>query len=104
MNFHPLKLYHDLFGPAVGSTMLRVVPSVLAMVGKRIQQLPTMLAYHARSSITQSYFVVVSKEIVCNERAWPQQCWQSCASASNIVALRFGDHLTKEMLGAELLA
>ena len=33
-----------------------------------------------------------------NERAWPQQCWKSCANGSNIVALRFGDHRTKEML------
>jgi len=36
---------------------------------------------------------------MCNARAWPQQCWNSCASASNIVALRLGDHRTKEMLG-----
>ena len=36
-----------------------------------------------------------------NERAWPQQCWKSCANGSNIVALRFGDHGTKEMLRAE---
>ena len=34
-----------------------------------------------------------------NERAWPQQCWKSCANGSNIVALRFSDHGTKEMLG-----
>ena len=34
-----------------------------------------------------------------NERAWPQQCWKSCANGSNIVALRFDDHGTKEMLG-----
>ena len=34
-----------------------------------------------------------------NKRAWPQQCWKSCANESNIVALRFGDHGTKEMLG-----
>ena len=34
-----------------------------------------------------------------NERAWPQQCWKSGANGSNIVALRFGDHGTKEMLG-----
>ena len=33
-----------------------------------------------------------------NERAWPQQCWKSCANGSNIIALRFGDHGTKEML------
>ena len=34
-----------------------------------------------------------------NERAWPQQCWKSCVNGSNIVALCFGDHGTKEMLG-----
>ena len=34
-----------------------------------------------------------------NERVWPQQCWKSGANGSNIVALRFGDHGTKEMLG-----
>ena len=34
-----------------------------------------------------------------NERAWPQQCWKSCANGSNVVALRLGDHGTKEMLG-----
>ena len=34
-----------------------------------------------------------------NERSWPQQCWKSCANGSNVVALRSGDHGTKEMLG-----
>ena len=34
-----------------------------------------------------------------NERAWPQQCWKSCANGPNIVAPRFGDHGTKKMLG-----
>ena len=34
-----------------------------------------------------------------NERARPQQYWKSCASGSNFVALRFGDHGTKETLG-----
>ena len=33
-----------------------------------------------------------------NKRAWPQQCWKSCANRSHIVAWRFGDHGTKEML------
>ena len=32
-----------------------------------------------------------------NERAWPRQCWKSCANRSNTVALRFGDHGTKEL-------
>ena len=98
MNLHPLKLYPRLFGPTVGPTMLGVVASVLAGVCKRMQQFPAMLAYHACWSITRSYCVAVSKEIVCNERAWPQQCWKSCANGSSIVALRFGDHGTKEML------
>ena len=34
-----------------------------------------------------------------HEHAWPQQCWKSCANGCNIVALRFDDHGTKEMLG-----
>ena len=34
---------------------------------------------------------------MCHARAWPQQCWKSCANGSNIVALRFVDHGTKEM-------
>ena len=34
-----------------------------------------------------------------SERAWAPQCWKSCVNGSNIVALRFGDHRTKEMLG-----
>ena len=38
-------------------------------------------------------------QTMCNERAWPQQFWKSCANRSNVVALRFGDHGTKEMLG-----
>ena len=45
------------------------------------------------------YDLVNSKETMCNERAWPEQRCQNCANGSNIVALRFGDHGTKEMLG-----
>ena len=77
MNLHPLKLYHGLFGPAVGPTMLGVVASVLAVVCKRMQQFPTMLAYHRCWSITRSYCVAVYKEIVCNDRTWPQKCWKA---------------------------
>ena len=38
---------------------------------------------------------------VMRARTWPQQYWKSfsCANGSNIVALRFSDHGTKEMLG-----
>ena len=38
-------------------------------------------------------------ETMCDKRACPQQFWKSCANGSNIVALRVGDHGTKEMLG-----
>ena len=34
-----------------------------------------------------------------SERAWAPQCWKSCVNGSNIVALRFSDHGTQEMLG-----
>ena len=37
-------------------------------------------------------------ETMCNARAWLQQYWKSWANGSNIVALRFGDHGTNEML------
>ena len=98
-------------------TMLRVVASVLAMVCKRMQQQPTMLgvvasllasvckrtqklptlswpAMHREKDTTH-----MTLETMCNARAWPQQCWKSCANGSTIVALRVGDHGTKEMLG-----
>ena len=35
---------------------------------------------------------------MCNARAWTQQCWKSFTNGCNIVALRFSDHGTKEML------
>ena len=61
-----------------------------------MQQLATMLgpAVHSGKHTTHQ-----SLSTMRNERAWPQQCWKSCANGSNIVALRFGDHGTKEMLG-----
>ena len=80
-------------------TMLGVVASMLAMVQKWMKQLPTTLAHHACCSITRSYCIAVSKETTCNARAWPQQCWKSCANGSNIVTLHFSNHGTKEMLG-----
>ena len=82
----------------VGPTMLGVVASVLAVVCKRMQQLPTILgpAVHRGKDTTHK-----TLETMCHARAWPQQCWKSfsCANGSNIVALRFNDHGTKEMLG-----
>ena len=63
--------------------------------GKWMQQLPTMLgpAVHRGKDTTQK-----TLETMCNAGAWPQQCCKSCANESNIVALRFGDHGTKEIL------
>ena len=80
----------------VAPTMLGVVACVLAVMCKRMQQLATMLgpAVHRDKDTTHK-----SLQTMRNERAWPQQCWKSCANGSNIVALRFGDHGTKEMLG-----
>ena len=80
----------------VAPTILEVVACVLAVVCKRIQQLSTMLgpAVHCEKDTTHKSLYTMH-----NKRAWPQQCWKSCANGSNIVALRFGDHETKEMLG-----
>ena len=76
--------------------MLGVVASLLASVCKRTQKLPTMLgpAMHREKDTTH-----MTLETMCNARAWPQQCWKSCANGSTTVALRVGDHGTKEMLG-----
>ena len=66
-------------------TILGVAASVLAVVCKRMQQLtPNNVGTGSAS---------------CNAHAWPQQCWWNCANGSNIVALRFSDRGTKEMLG-----
>ena len=61
-----------------------------------MQQLPTPLApaVHRGKETTHK-----TLESMCIARAWPQQCWKSSANGSNIVALRLGDHGTKEMLG-----
>ena len=61
-----------------------------------MQQFPTMSgpAVHRGKDTTHR-----SLKTMRNERARPQQCWESCANGSNIVALRFGDNGTTEMLG-----
>ena len=76
--------------------MLGVVACVLAVVCKRMQQLPTILgpAVHRGKETTHKPL-----QIMCTARAWPQQGWKSCANGSNIIAQRFGGHGTKEMLG-----
>ena len=69
---------------------------MLAVVCKRRQQFPTSLGpvVHRGKNTTHT-----SLWSMRNERAWPLQCWKNRANGSNIVALRFGDHGTKEMLG-----
>ena len=76
--------------------MLRVVASALAVVCKGMKQLPTILGptVHLVKVSTRN-----TLETLYNAHAWPQQCQKSSANASNIVALRFGDHGTKEILG-----
>ena len=81
--------------------MLGVVAFVLAVMCKRMQQLPILLgpAVHR----------VKTLETMCNARERPQQRWRSCVNGSNIVALRFGNHGTKEcwlkiLTGLELSA
>ena len=63
-----------------------------------MQQLPPLLGttvYYGKNTTHKTL------ETTCNARAWHQQFWMSCANGSNIVALRFGDHGTKEMLLAQ---
>ena len=75
-------------------TIVGVNTSVLAVVCKRMQQLPTMLghAVHRGKDTTHK-----NMETMCNVRACPQQCWNSCANGYDIAALHFGDHGTKEV-------
>ena len=40
-----------------------------------------------------------NSKTMCNASSWLPQCWKTCANGSKIVALRFDDHETKEMLG-----
>ena len=56
------------------------------------QQLPTMLDVTCYVQERCYFFSFILK-------CMAQQCWKSCVNGSNIVALRFGDHGTKEMLG-----
>ena len=76
--------------------MLGVVASVLAVVCKRMHQLPTRLGPAVYRGKDTSHTTL---EIMCNGRVWPQQCWTSSANGSNIVGPLFGDHGTKEILG-----
>ena len=43
--------------------------------------------------------LISPRQQIITGRTHLKQCWKSCANGSNIVALHFGDHGTKEMLG-----
>ena len=64
-------------------TTLGVVASVLAVVCKRTQQLPTMFGPAVQRGKDPS--------------RGPRKCWRSSANGSKIVELRFGDQGTKEV-------
>ena len=70
--------------------------SLLAVVCKQMQQLHAMLGPAVYRGKGMTYKTL---ETMRNTSAWLQQCWKSCANGSKIVALRFDDHETKEMLG-----
>ena len=59
----------------VGLAVLRVAASVLAVVWKRMQQLPTMLGPVVHRGLCKDFEIHV-----CNSLAWPQQCWKSCVN------------------------
>ena len=82
-------------------TMLRVVAFVSAVVCERMQQLPTMLgpAVHYGKDPTHK-----TLETMCIARAWPQQCWKSCAYGSNIVFRSHAWMITEQKKCWELLA
>ena len=82
-------------------TTLRVVAFVSAVVCERMQRLPTMLgpAVHYGKDPTHK-----TLETMCNARAWPQQCWKSCAYGSNIVFWSHASMITEQKKCWELLA
>ena len=63
--------------------LLGVVAFVLAVVCKRMQQFPTMLGATVHRGRDKSHKTL---ESMCNARTWHQQCWESCANGSNIIA------------------
>ena len=76
--------------------VLRVIASVLTELCKSMEQLPTMLGpavHHRKDTIHK---ILKTKWNAC---VWPYGGWESCAKGSKFVALHFGDHRTKEVLG-----
>ena len=73
--------------------MLGVVPSVFAVVYKRMQQLPTMLGPAVHGGKDTAHKTLKTRACVMRLRG-PNNVGKSWANESDIVALRFGDHET----------
>ena len=63
--------------------LMGVAAFVLAVVCKRMQQYPTMLGATVHPGRDESHKTL---ESMGNARTWHQQCWESCANGSNIIA------------------
>ena len=84
------------------ATTHKVVGPTMLGVGSGVQTDATTPNNVGTCSVLwEGYKTRKSLETMNNARAWPQQCWKnfSCANGSYIVALRFDDLGTKEMLG-----
>ena len=57
----------------VGPTMLGVVASVLAVVCKRMQEIPILLGPSVHDGKDTTHKTL---KTMCNAPAWPQQCWK----------------------------
>ena len=68
-----------------------VVASVVAVVYKRMQQLPAMLGATVHRVKDKTHKTLVS---VCNARTKPQQCWESCATDQTL--LRYALAMTQK--------
>ena len=75
-----------------------VVASVLAVVYKRMQQLPAMLGATVHRVKDKTHKTL---ESVCNARTWPQQCWESCATDQTL--LRYASAITERRKCWQLL-
>ena len=83
------------------ATLLGVVASVLAVVCKRMQQLPTTLgpAVHHGKDTTQK-----TLEITCSARAWPLTTLEELCSWIQHCCARYASAITEQKKCWELLA
>ena len=75
-----------------------VVASVVAVVYKRMQQLPAMLGATVHRVKDKTHKTLVS---VCNARTKPQECWESCATDQTL--LRYASAITEQRKCWQLL-